>query len=611
MLVELYGQLLSTLCLDDIPSSQKKKMIANSYDPQFPRAAFFDGNVKIEYDLTPGDFLKGSGVYQDVSDYLKAFELLFDGKDNPGAVETRFLGCKTFMSSYAGTQVAFEIKMKGGDRQGKPFGTTVKLMETIAVREEGSWRVFIKSITHYTGTLDGFTCATESKKPFEKDSDTDGVPDSRDECPNEFGFRTISGCPDDDLDGVPNIYDKCPKIAGPTNNEGCPDNDNDGFPDHLDECPYNAGIPKFNGCPDSDNDGIPDKIDRCPFLTGLPEFKGCPDKDADGVPDIDDSCPFEAGPPEYGGCPEPDSDADGVVDSIDECPLIHGSPRLKGCPDGDNDGVADKNDKCPDQKGPQRYDGCPDGDSDGIPDNEDRCPELKGSIKNAGCPVFLTQGSYPKNAYFALNYQLVNRPWSRYTSLSSSNFGERWDHFSEKTKQDFKFQTLENFGLAFYAPVGGYFFGYRKTGPMPDFLEYTLGELNAKYDELIGRGWVVDKPEFYDYGFSGRVFHAGLVVGPFFQIKYLRHLHITGGLTFISGSTWEEYRTDYFGLLPPSYPVDIYAVNIREFNSETHPEIGLALVFPYGHTEFTYYTYQKSFSWKVGVNLPIRLLIGD
>jgi outer membrane protein OmpA-like peptidoglycan-associated protein len=64
--------------------------------------------------------------------------------------------------------------------------------------------------------------------PFiEKDSDKDGVPDSRDKCPGTPAGVTVDkdGCPlDSDKDGVPDYLDKCPGTpAGVTvDKDGCP-----------------------------------------------------------------------------------------------------------------------------------------------------------------------------------------------------------------------------------------------------------------------------------------------------------------------------------------------------------------------------------------------------
>jgi outer membrane protein OmpA-like peptidoglycan-associated protein len=69
-------------------------------------------------------------------------------------------------------------------------------------------------------------------KGGERDSDSDGIVDSQDRCPNEpedrDGFEDQDGCPE-------------------------PDNDKDGIPDDVDECPDDAEEPG------GDRDGCPDK----------------------------------------------------------------------------------------------------------------------------------------------------------------------------------------------------------------------------------------------------------------------------------------------------------------------------------------------------------------
>ena len=54
------------------------------------------------------------------------------------------------------------------------------------------------------------------------------------------------------------------------------DKDNDGIVDTLDLCPEEYGEAIANGCPDSDKDGIPDKYDLCPYLFGDLSLQGCP-----------------------------------------------------------------------------------------------------------------------------------------------------------------------------------------------------------------------------------------------------------------------------------------------------------------------------------------------
>jgi hypothetical protein len=61
---------------------------------------------------------------------------------------------------------------------------------------------------------------------------------------------------DADGDGLPNTRDNCPNEAGPLDNTGCPvsappplDSDADGIADNVDACPNEFGAPENNGCP--------------------------------------------------------------------------------------------------------------------------------------------------------------------------------------------------------------------------------------------------------------------------------------------------------------------------------------------------------------------------
>ncbi|MBX3246287.1 MAG: OmpA family protein [Myxococcales bacterium] len=89
------------------------------------------------------------------------------------------------------------------------------------------------------------------------DRDGDGIPDDRDQCPDEAedfdGFEDADGCPDpdNDGDGLLDEIDRCPNEAGPAANQGCPDTDrdSDGVVDRLDNCPDEPGSPENQGCP--------------------------------------------------------------------------------------------------------------------------------------------------------------------------------------------------------------------------------------------------------------------------------------------------------------------------------------------------------------------------
>jgi outer membrane protein OmpA-like peptidoglycan-associated protein len=64
-----------------------------------------------------------------------------------------------------------------------------------------------------------------------RDSDSDGIVDSQDRCPNQpedrDGFKDEDGCPepDNDLDGIPDDVDECPEDAEERggDGDGCPD----------------------------------------------------------------------------------------------------------------------------------------------------------------------------------------------------------------------------------------------------------------------------------------------------------------------------------------------------------------------------------------------------
>lgn len=113
------------------------------------------------------------------------------------------------------------------------------------------------------------------------DRDNDGIMDSVDHCPDQFGVLSANGCPDRDLDGITDINDKCPDIKGSLKYNGCPmpDADGDGISDDEDACPLIYGKLLYQGCPysDRDKDGIKDEEDRCPDSPGTKQNDGCPE----------------------------------------------------------------------------------------------------------------------------------------------------------------------------------------------------------------------------------------------------------------------------------------------------------------------------------------------
>lgn len=63
----------------------------------------------------------------------------------------------------------------------------------------------------------------ENKQEIINDRDRDGVVDTIDLCPDEYGKEAANGCPDFDNDGIPNRYDLCPHLFGNISTQGCPE----------------------------------------------------------------------------------------------------------------------------------------------------------------------------------------------------------------------------------------------------------------------------------------------------------------------------------------------------------------------------------------------------
>jgi outer membrane protein OmpA-like peptidoglycan-associated protein len=149
------------------------------------------------------------------------------------------------------------------------------------------------------------------------------------------------------------------------------DTDGDGVPDTKDRCPDTpkGATVDASGCPkDSDGDQVWDGIDQCADTPkgATVDARGCPsDADGDGVYDGIDQCADtpKGATVDAKGCTS-DSDADGVLDGLDQC---EGTPSgcqvdEKGCPkDADGDGVCDGRDQCTDTGPGLKVDekGCP------------------------------------------------------------------------------------------------------------------------------------------------------------------------------------------------------------------------------------------------------------
>jgi hypothetical protein len=223
------------------------------------------------------------------------------------------------------------------------------------------------------------------------DSDSDGVGDTLDNCPQEAN----SDQRDRDGDAIGDACDNCRSIANPDQ----ADADTDGVGDACDNCPAlpNAdqadadtnGIGDVCDPGDRDGDGVRDVVDNCPDVANPDQADAntngvgdaCTpgpavrDRDGDGIPDSADNCPSAANPDQAdantngvgdaceAGPAARDRDGDGVPDNVDNCPGVANSDQA----DADTNGVGDA---C--EAGPAGRDH----DSDGIPDSVDNCPGI-------------------------------------------------------------------------------------------------------------------------------------------------------------------------------------------------------------------------------------------
>lgn len=283
---------------------------------------FYGLNVKIKYKFNNGYIFKENAV---IAPFLVAgggAQYIITDEYN-GPREGRIMDGEFAGNLAAGAGILFQLS----ERVGIEIGSTLNM--PLNDKWDGVDNGYDDFYLQHNAGL-----VFKLRKP--KDSDSDGVSDKKDKCPDTPSSAQVdaAGCPlDGDKDGVPDYMDKCPSLPGKQNLEGCPDKDDDNVADQDDKCPDVKGLERFAGCPDSDNDGVEDAEDNCPNEPGLVKFNGCPDTDGDGVIDGNDKCPDtpEGVKVDATGCPV-DSDGDGVPDVDDRCPNTKGDPANNGCP---------------------------------------------------------------------------------------------------------------------------------------------------------------------------------------------------------------------------------------------------------------------------------------
>ena len=270
-------------------------------------AQFLSGDLILKYKLNNGYIFRSDAavapfiVFGAGGTYIKSRQYTFDHSRGIIANDTKLnalagIGFTFRINESVGFEIASKVYMpmlNGWDGRPQPNND-------------------IWSNAIYTQESAGFVIAL--KKSL--DSDHDGVPDSKDECPGTpFGERVdYRGCPlDTDGDGIPDYMDKCPTVPGLAMYQGCPtgpsnyssnnnndgDDDGDGVPNSRDKCantPINTPV-DANGCPivtnnnnnnnnnnednkDTDGDGVPDRIDKCPNTPGPASNRGCPEVSA-------------------------------------------------------------------------------------------------------------------------------------------------------------------------------------------------------------------------------------------------------------------------------------------------------------------------------------------
>jgi hypothetical protein len=255
--------------------------------------------------------------------------------------------------------------------------------------------------------------------PPPQDTDSDGVPDGTDNCPQVANPAQV----DADSDATGDACEAGPCCTGHPG-PGCEVSACQSAVCGLDPyccsgswdsfCVQHATQMYAEDCEcgaatnDNDADGVPNAVDNCPSQTNPDQLdadgdgKGAVcdsacrfrDTDSDGAIDAMDNCPLVANPnqadTDYDGIGKvcdafSDIDRDGEPDADEDCPYDYDPLQA----DQDGDGRGDKCDNCVGAANPDQADhnytavgdACDPGDTDGdgSPDSADNCPSMYGT----------------------------------------------------------------------------------------------------------------------------------------------------------------------------------------------------------------------------------------
>jgi len=280
----------------------------------------------------------------------------------------------------------------------------------------------------------------------QNDLDSDGIPNTNDDCPEVAGTSSqdVNGCPDDDGDGYSNDGDAFPNDVNEwadndgdgvgDNTDAFPfdvnewmDSDGDGVGDNTDAFPNNA-----NETLDSDGDGVGDNADAFP-MNALEQF----DSDGDGVGDNVDAFPNDSSE-------SIDSDGDGVGDNADAFP-----DNANESLDSDGDGVGDNADAFPNDANESQ-----DSDGDGIGDSSDQCANTPVNESNYQDGCSISQLDYDGDGFLGSD-DLFPEVATQWNDTDGDGYGDNWGNASWNSTRLFSWpgQFIENAEFVDHCPL--------------------------------------------------------------------------------------------------------------------------------------------------------------